>query len=185
MNVLPVTADRWSDLVELFGENGAYDGCWCLWPRVTSREYSAARGSGNRERLCELVDEGREPGLLAYDDGAPVGWVSAGPRPDFGRILRSPLFRPDDPTDASTWSVVCFYVPRRARRTGLMDVLLEGAVARASEVGASSIEGYPIVPDDRPAAELFVGVPAVFERAGFTEVGAPSPIRRIYRRRLG
>lgn len=51
-------------------------------------------------------------------------------------------------------------------------------------MGARTIEGYPIVPDGRPAAELFVGVPAVFARAGFTEVGAPSPIRRIYRRSL-
>lgn len=185
MRIRPVTPDRWDDLVALFGDNGAYDGCWCIWPRVTSREYGEGRGEGNRQRLCDLVMQGQEPGLLAYDGDTPVAWVSAGPRPDFGRVLRSPLFRPDDPDDRSAWSVVCFYVPREQRGAGLMDVLLGGAVERAAEVGAASIEGYPIVADGRPAAELFVGVPAVFERAGFEEVGAPSRIRRIYRRALG
>ncbi|MDX1660131.1 MAG: GNAT family N-acetyltransferase [Nitriliruptorales bacterium] len=180
----PVTPDRWDDLVALFGDNGAYDGCWCMYQRVTSREYSEGRGEGNRQKLHELVTEGREPGLLAYDGDTPVGWVSAGPRPDYGRILRSPLFRPDDPDDASTWSVACFYLPREHRGRGLTDVLLRGAVDRAREVGAHTIEGYAIAPDGRPAAELYVGVPAVFERADFEEVGAPSEIRRLYRRSL-
>ncbi|MDX1621555.1 MAG: GNAT family N-acetyltransferase [Nitriliruptorales bacterium] len=180
----PLTPDRWGDLVRLFGDNGAYDGCWCVFPRVTAKEYQAGRGEGNRQRLCDLVTAGEEPGLLAYDGDVPVGWVSAGPRPQFGRILRSPLFRPEDPTDEGTWSVVCFYAPREQRGQGLMDQLLAAAVGWATERGAHTIEGYPIVPDGRARAELYVGVPTVFVRAGFEEVAAPSPIRRLYRRSL-
>jgi hypothetical protein len=27
--VEPVTPDRWQDLIQLFGESGAHQGCWC------------------------------------------------------------------------------------------------------------------------------------------------------------
>ncbi len=27
----PVTAERWQDLEALFGESGAYGGCWCMY----------------------------------------------------------------------------------------------------------------------------------------------------------
>jgi hypothetical protein len=26
----PVSPERWDDLVELFGQHGAYSGCWCI-----------------------------------------------------------------------------------------------------------------------------------------------------------
>ncbi|HEC62059.1 MAG TPA: hypothetical protein ENI27_07380 [bacterium] len=32
-----VTPDRWSDLEELFGRQGAYSGCWCMWRRKAAR----------------------------------------------------------------------------------------------------------------------------------------------------
>lgn len=185
--VVPVTPDRWEDLVALFGPNGAYAGCWCLWWRQTSREHDAGHGDPNREAMRGLVTDGREPGLLAYDDSGPVGWVSVAPRPEFGRVLRSPLFRPadpDDPDDRTVWSVVCFYVPRTQRGRGLTAALLDGAVAHAVDRGASALEGYPVVPGRARSADLFPGVPSVFERAGFTEVAAPSPTRRIVRREL-
>ena len=36
-----------------------------------------------------LVREGREPGLLAYESGLPVGWVSVGRREEYGQLVRS------------------------------------------------------------------------------------------------
>jgi len=44
----PLTPDRWSDLEQLFGRNGAYAGCWCMWWRVAGKDWSAQRGEGNR-----------------------------------------------------------------------------------------------------------------------------------------
>jgi hypothetical protein len=30
LDVYPLTAERWGDLETLFGEHGAYGGCWCM-----------------------------------------------------------------------------------------------------------------------------------------------------------
>ncbi|MFP5220586.1 MAG: hypothetical protein ACLGIG_12820 [Actinomycetes bacterium] len=47
----PVTADRWDDLVTLFGPSGAYSGCWCTWWRLGAAEWTAAGTDGRREVL--------------------------------------------------------------------------------------------------------------------------------------
>jgi hypothetical protein len=46
----PLAPGRWDDLVALFGERGTYCGCWCMWWRLTSREF----GAGNREAAASL-----------------------------------------------------------------------------------------------------------------------------------
>ena len=76
----PLTAERWSDFVELFGERGAYGGCWCMWWRLTRREFEQGQGEVNRQRMKAIVDSGRIPGILAYLQGKPVGWCSVAPR---------------------------------------------------------------------------------------------------------
>lgn len=117
----PLTPARWGDLERLFGPNGAYSNCWCTFMRQTGAEFSRGctrGGAGNRALLRSLIDEGRAPGLIGYADGQPIGWVSVGPRPEFGRILRSPITRlpPEAAVDRSVWAVVCFYIPRQHRR---------------------------------------------------------------------
>lgn len=187
--VAPAVPGRFDDIARLFGPNGACSGCWCMWPRLTGREFDARHGAGTRRMLESLVDDGREPGLLAHADGEPVGWVSVAPRPDYGRMLRSPLLRPhladtgrDSADDPGVWSVVCFFVGRDHRGGGLLDTLAAAAVARATEQGAHTVEGYPI--DPRPDAhpdEVFHGTPGVFARAGFSEVARLSPRRTLWR----
>ena len=44
--------------------------------------------------MAKLVRAGHEPGLLAYDDDVPVGWISIAPREEYTAILRSPQYRP-------------------------------------------------------------------------------------------
>lgn len=177
----PVTEDRWGDLVQVFGDNGAYSGCWCMWFRQTSREYEAHHGDDNREQFRELVEKGREPGLLAYRDGEPIAWVSVAPRREFGRLLRSPLLAAQR-EDEDVWSVVCAYVPRAHRGQGILPRLIAGARDHAVERGAQTVEGYPLVGNERVrAADLYVGTVSAFRAAGFQEVGQPSPTRRIMR----
>ena len=43
-----LTPERWADFEELFGERGATGGCWCMWWRLTGREFDAQKGEGNR-----------------------------------------------------------------------------------------------------------------------------------------
>lgn len=42
VSVVPVTPDRWDDLVSLFGPNGAYSNCWCAYFRVRAKDFTAS-----------------------------------------------------------------------------------------------------------------------------------------------
>lgn len=192
LRVHPLTAARWPDLEHLFGQNGAYSNCWCAWQRVTGREFSAGcadRGARNRALLRRLADEGRRPGLIAYDDEQPVGWVSVGPRPEFGRIVRSPITRLDAAAaaDASVWAVACFYIPAANRRRGIATTLLEAAAASARAASARAIEGYPVDTggERRQSSNLFTGTLDLFRRAGFEPVAERLPGRPVVRLELG
>jgi GNAT superfamily N-acetyltransferase len=142
----PVTPGRWPDLVDLFERRGprgghrnvpAY-GCWCMY----WRDRSLAHGTPKKRAMAAIVRAGREPGLLAYEDGSPIGWVACAPRDDYGALLRSPQYRPHDDDDG-IWSIVCFTIDQQARRQGLAGGLLDAAVEHACLRGATAVEAYP------------------------------------------
>lgn len=191
LTVHPLTDERWPDLETLFGPNGAYSNCWCTWQRVTGREFSAGcanRGAGNRALLRQLVVDGRRPGLLAYREGRPVGWVSVGPRPEFGRIVRSPVTHLDavDAADTRIWSVACFYIPASERGRGVAAALLEAAISTARAGSAVALEGYPVDTSGarRQGSSLFTGTLGLFRRAGFVPVAEHRAGRPVVRLQL-
>ncbi len=65
--------ERWPDFEALFGERGAYSGCWCMWWRLTRREFEQQQGKGNRQAMKAIVESGQVPGILAHLQGRPVG----------------------------------------------------------------------------------------------------------------
>ena len=70
----PLTSDNWPDLVKLFGEHGACDGCWCMYFRGVKKDYNENKGDCNKHRLEAIVNSGQPTGLIAYDGGEPGGW---------------------------------------------------------------------------------------------------------------
>jgi GNAT superfamily N-acetyltransferase len=171
IEVQPLTPERWDDLLALFGERGASAGCWCMWFRARPH-HSEAKRAQNRAMLEGLVMDDRVPGLLAYRDGQPVGWVSVAPRPEFERIA-GPA-NEDDPGAATSpiWSVVCFYIHGRKRGTGIATALLSAAVEHARSGGAEILEAYPVEPEGRTHnGDAFTGLRSMYERVGFREVG--------------
>ncbi len=184
VDIRPVTADNWDLLDALFAADGTVRGCWCMYFRLTSREFNDGWGEGNREDMSRLVcDEGGVPGLIAIADGEAVGWVSVAPREEFGRVERSRVTKPVD--DEPAWSIVCFYIKPGARRGGLTRALLDAAVEYAKDNGARLIEAYPYDTDEerRGGSELYYGVASTFRQAGFEEVERRSPRRPIMRLR--
>jgi GNAT superfamily N-acetyltransferase len=179
----PVTRERWPDMVELFERRGprgghrntpAY-GCWCMYWRDRSLQH----GTPKKRAMGALVRAGREPGLLAYDDGSPVGWISIAPREEFTAILQSPQYRPHD-EDEGVWSIVCLAIDKPARQRGVAGELVHAAVGHAFARGASAVEAYPHVLDGRD----YMGSVPLYERAGFVRVRDANK-RAIYRRDRG
>lgn len=164
VEVHPVTPERWDDLVDLFERRGprggrpVTDGCWCMFWRERTGDWKR-----NRQALGRLVAAGAEPGLLAYRDGVGVGWVSIGPREEYGQLVRSPVYHPVD-DDEGVFSIVCFYVHPSAKRGGVATALLAAAVDYARARGASAVEAYPGDPAD------YMGWSSGFERLGFSAV---------------
>lgn len=188
LDVRPVTPERWDDLEQLFGPNGSISGCWCMWWRLSGRQWDELGADRRRRALHRLVTGGEVPGLLAYRDARPVGWVSLGPRERFGRIQRSPVLGRAGSGGSRVWSIVCFYLPARERRGGVGRALLDAAVDHAREQGAGTLEAYPVdlaAVDRRWSSnELFTGVLTMFLDAGFQEVARHRPNRPVVRRDL-
>jgi GNAT superfamily N-acetyltransferase len=173
LDIHPVNPARWADLCKLFGDQGAYSGCWCMWWRQSRRAHASHGSAGNRRAMEGLIRRGVVPGLLAYAAGQPVGWCSVGPRRDFASLDRSRTLR--YAAAEPVWSVACFYVQAGRRRAGLSRLLLDAAVEHAWAAGAATLLGYPV-----PAAEMeplgtvgFMGSLELFEAAGFRRVTRP------------
>lgn len=179
----PLTKDRWRDLETLFGPRGACAGCWCMWWRLPRAEWNAAKGEGNRRALRALVEAGQVPGILAYDAGAPVGWVAVEPRERYPRFAASRTLKPVD--DANVWSITCFFVSRSHRGRGLMGALVDAALRHVRASGGRLVEAYPV--DSTAAmgdAFVYTGTAATFARHGFREIARRSRTRPIVRKPL-
>lgn len=68
----PVTKNRWEDFEKLFGDKGAYAGCWCMYWREKNSIFKKNQGSRNKRAIKKLIFDKKVPGLLAYDDKNPV-----------------------------------------------------------------------------------------------------------------
>jgi GNAT superfamily N-acetyltransferase len=181
IEILPLTADRWMDFQSLFGHNGAYGGCWCMWWRLKRSEFDHQKGEGNRLAMQAIVESGEVPGLLAYADGKPIGWCSIAPRASFPALDRSRVLARVD--DEPVWSIVCFFVARGYRRQGVTIRLIQAAIEYAISHGAKIVEGYPKSPTqvNQPDIFVFTGLLSAFQKTGFKEVLRRSETRPIMR----
>ena len=178
--VLPATAARWEDLLELFGPRGACGGCWCMYWRLPRSRYLAGKGDGNRRTLRRLVIQGPAPGLIGYRGDRPVAWCAIGPRESFPGLDRSRVLARVD--DRPVWSITCLFVAKSERRAGLSIRMLREAARWARRQGARVVEGYPVETRTRQADPfVWTGLAQGFRRAGFREVLRRSPVRPIMR----
>jgi len=185
MQVHPLTSERWSDFVALFGPRGACAGCWCMFWRRDRAGFEKGKGAGNRRAMKRLVDRGEVPGLLGYVGERPVAWVSVAPRERYPALGRSRVLKPVD--DHAVWSISCLFVARGHRNRGLSTRMLEAAASWVRRQGGRIVEGYPQEPrkERMPDAFAWNGIASSYRRAGFSEVARRSPTRPIMRRRLG
>jgi GNAT superfamily N-acetyltransferase len=171
----PLTPERWDDFEALFGANGACAGCWCAWFLMTNREFTGAKKEGHKELMRTIVHSGVEPGIIAYADGVPAGWVALAPRERYKRLATSKHLGAVD--EKPVWVISCFFIHRIYRRQGLMEKLLAAAVAYAREMGVQTLEAFPLdVEGKMSSTQMYTGKSSVFYDLGFSEVA-----RRDYR----
>ena len=163
--VRPVTPATWEAMVALFTARGSPHYCWCVPHRFA--DAPALSSEQKRERMGALVTKGTPVGVLAFAGKEAVGWCSIAPRETYVKLARSRTM--PRVSDAPTWTVLCFFVRRDRRGTGVNRALLAGAVRHARSEGAVEIEGYPY--DTAGISSTHRGRSEVFADAGFQQEG--------------
>ncbi|MHA1983123.1 MAG: GNAT family N-acetyltransferase [Candidatus Hodarchaeales archaeon] len=181
LSIHPLTPDRWEDLVTLFGKSGAYGNCWCMWFRLTNKEFNTAGGSKKKQMLKDIVDSGVPPGLLGYLNDEPIAWISLGSREDFKRLERSRNLKPID--DKKVWSIVCFFIHKNYRKRGYSKQLINEALRYAEANNATIIESYPVDTKGKRKDDgsMYYGHTGTFISLGFIEIVRRNPTRPIMR----
>lgn len=177
MVCVPLTRSRFGDMEAVFGDRGVARDCFCMYWRRPDGGFEDERD--NRDRFAEIAAHGPPPGLIAYAEGEPVGWVQVGPREHFPTLLRSRLLKPVD--DLQPWTINCFVVRVGHRRYGIGRGLLEAAVEYARDQGAQVIEAYPVDGPRSSAVDYYTGTWAMFAEHGFVEVLRRNDTRPIVR----
>ena len=181
----PLTTDKWMDFESLFGPRGACGGCWCMFWRLTRKEFERHKGEGNRKAMKAIVEAGKIPGILAFAQDRAVAWCSVAPREHFTALARSRILKPLD--NLPVWSISCFFVEKNYRHKGLSTQMIKAAVDYVKKNGGSVVEAYPVEPKKDKMADAFAwtGLASAFIKAGFKECARRSETRPIMRFYLG
>ena len=177
LEIRPLTNSLWPALEDLFGENGACNGCWCMYWRIGSA-YRRQPQDANKAAFRGIVEQSPPLGLLAFDGDLAVGWCQVSPRNSLPWLDHSWRLRRVD--DLPVWSISCFYVRKRYRKQGVTSALIAAALKVAKRAGAPAVEAYPLDGALTPSASG-TGYASTFLRAGFKVAArhvSPRPIMR-------
>jgi GNAT superfamily N-acetyltransferase len=179
----PATPERWRDLERLFGPQGAYSNCWCMYWRLRRRDYHALTPQKRKGALRTWIRSGAESGLLVYRQGHPVAWCAVAPRNEYAALAASPTLKPVGES-ADVWSITCYFVAKEHRRTGLMRSLLDAAARHARRKGARVLEGYPVSVTALSGCAGYTGLVPAYKKAGFKVVARPNRSMRVMQKSL-
>jgi GNAT superfamily N-acetyltransferase len=168
----------WPALEDLFGENGACNGCWCMYWRI-GKAYGKRPRAKNKAEFHEIARKGPAPGLLAFHGDLAVGWCQLTPRDALPWLDRARRLRRVD--DVPVWSISCFYIRKGYRKQGVTSALIAAALKAAKSAGAPALEAYPL-DADLTGSSSWTGYASTFVRAGFRVVDRHTPPRPIMRR---
>jgi GNAT superfamily N-acetyltransferase len=177
IEVVEFAPDRLADYFRLFDtafrDNPEWDGCYCAFYDVASDEsfspdQDAARHRADREARLR---SGTARGLLAYVDGAPVGWCNVAPRsqiPNLRKFAQAIEAPSDDPA-----VIMCFVIDPDWRGRGVATALLGGAIDASRGWGVPWLEAYPAKADidteGMPwTAAFYKGPLSMYRTAGFS-----------------
>jgi hypothetical protein len=180
--VRPLDVETWPAFARLVeAHNGVWGGCWCMGFHV---KLGKGRTPGqNRDEKQRRVREGSAHAALVFDGDDCVGWCQFGSPAELPEI-KSRRRYDKELVALPDWRVTCFFTGRGARRRGVADAALGGALAEIARRGGGTVEGYPEETDGRSVSGSFLhtGPMAVFEHHGFTRTRPISPHRWVVTR---
>jgi GNAT superfamily N-acetyltransferase len=158
-----------------------------MYPRQTGADIEAMRGPGfsqrRRDAMAKLAARRCAPGLLAFEDDEPVGWIAIAPRAELRRLDASRATPRVD--DVNVWVIPCITVRPSARGRGVALALIRAAVKYAGQQGAPAVEAYPRAGSTRTKDDnAYFGTEPLFRRAGFRVIRKPTrngPRNRVAR----
>jgi GNAT superfamily N-acetyltransferase len=178
----PLTRSNWDKFVGLFGEKGACGNCWCMYYRLSHKDFvDGKEDDGNKKAMKKIVWDNKPAGILGFYEGQAIGWCAFAPREDFIRLERSRVHKRID--NKIVWSIPCFFIDKSARRHGVSVELLKGIIRYAELNNIEVIEAYPTIPTKErlPDSFAWIGLYRSFERAGFEIVDRTSKNRPMVR----
>jgi GNAT superfamily N-acetyltransferase len=172
----PVTRATRDDFVALFESPGGPSYCWCMYTRVTKEEAKTATSDvrARKPMMMERIERRIPVGLLAYDKGEPIAWVSVAPRDTFPHLKG-----PEAKAGETVWSLSCMYVRRARRGEGIGHQLIDAAITYARKRKADVLEAYAVHPDSPSYRNM--GFISAYEKAGFAKVGTLGTRRTVMR----
>lgn len=170
ISIQALTPDTWplfAALIERHG--GVFGGCWCVGFHACGLTRDAAT---NRAAKEALVRQGRAHAALVIEDGRCLGWCQFGPVDELTRIKNRRAYEAAG-LPMADWRITCFFVDRSARRRGIAERALTGALALIAAQGGGRVEAFPEDTAGRKRQPfLWGGSLSMLERAGFA-VAAP------------
>ena len=173
--------NTWFDLVKLFEQNRMTSQCFCLSHRVTPQDLVIEKEAHDvmKEWVCPapklrairpgetgaLNEQKRVHGILLYDDGSPVGWISVDP------LANLPGHDAHIEARENEWSIHCVYLLPGYRKKALSQQLIRGAMELAKNNGATIITAFPCPAENeagQPESLMFGGRMNTFLELGFT-----------------
>ncbi len=171
LSIHAVTKDLWPELEQLFGKQGACNGCWCMYWRL-GPDYHKRDRSLNKADLQMIISSNRPAGLLAFFGDIPVGWCQLTLRQDLSWLIKNGYANFNN--GSNVWCISCFYIKAGYRRKGITLALIKASIDYAKKAGADLLEAYP-----RKSPDSFTGYPSTFSKAGFKIAGEAKHGRTI------
>jgi len=165
-----LSSSNWQQFEELMGEKGGCGGCWCMWFRLSKKEFETNKFAGNKKLIKKIVHSHKPTGLIASIGKQPMGWIAFAPREDYIRIENSRSLKRID--DKPVWAITCFFIKKEFRKQGFSSKLIKGVIEHARKKKIKTLEAYPVIPysDKALAPFLWAGILSSFLENDFTIV---------------
>ena len=125
-----------------FCDNPSWSKCYCSFFYYEDDEVlDNITKEETRACVVRRINSGKHNGFMAFIDGEPVGWINAGRKENYDRVMANKDI--DYTKGKKVGAIVCFVVDRHHRGKGIATALLRQACIDFQNNGYDLVEAYP------------------------------------------